>query len=96
MEKITLNKTWVKTDGWRGYYEFNNSVASGTFLYSKPIHNEAEEKRIAEYKKILKKNKIHCRLKTSKTSNVFAIGWDLIVSKINFDRANKLINEGGV
>jgi len=93
MTKVKLTKFWVNTDGWRGYYEYKNSVASGCFMYGKELHNKTEQERIKNYKRILRKNNISCRIKTSKTSNVFSIGWDLIVNKTDFTRAEMLIKE---
>lgn len=91
MAKIPLKKKWVSIDAWRGYYNYDNSVVDGSFLYGNETHNKQEKEIISKSKKILKSNKIPHRLKTARTSNVFSVGWDLIVAPKDFNKAKKLL-----
>jgi len=84
---VELKKKWVSTSPWRGYYEYENSVIDGHFRAMDETHNQFEQERIDKAKKILRKNKIPFRVKTAKTSNVFAVGYDVVVDKKNLTKA---------
>lgn len=93
MAKITLRKHWVRTDPWRGYYEYENSVADGCFLSGDNSHNQSEMDRIHEVRKALRQNRIPNRLKTAQTSNVFSRGYDIVVAKEDVQKAKKVLEK---
>lgn len=86
---VKLKKRWVKTDAWRGYYEYDNSIMDGCFLWGDDTHNQAEKERIAKARKILRKAKIPFRVKGAQTSNVFSTGYDVVVDSKNVSKAKK-------
>jgi hypothetical protein len=93
---VSLKKHFVHTDAWRGYEEYDNSVAGGSFLagYGDPYaesHNKDEMERIKNVKAILKKNKISHKLAHARTSNVFSNTYDIVVDKENVQKAKKLL-----
>jgi len=89
--KIPLHKKWKRIDAWRGYYTYDNSIAGGAFLYGNDTHNELEKERIKKIKSLLRKNKIPYRFKISKTSNVFSVGYDIIVAPKDVKKAKQLL-----
>jgi CRISPR/Cas system-associated endoribonuclease Cas2 len=91
MAKIPLKKHWVKTDAWRGYYEYDNSVFGGSLLAGDVLHNNIERKLIRDAKEVLMKNKIPFRVLRAGTSNVFSQVYDVVVEKKNVDKAKKLL-----
>jgi len=93
MAKIVLRKKWVSTDPWRGYYEYENSAFGGCILAGDKFHNEAEKEKIEEAKKRLRKAKIPFRFKTARTSNVFSIVYDIVVSKRDLPRAKRMLKD---
>jgi hypothetical protein len=93
MAKIPLRKHWVATDAWRGYYEYDNSIAGGCILWGNEEHNREEMERIKKVKEILKKNKISSRTAKARTSNVFSGVYDIVVSPSNLKKAKKLVRK---
>jgi len=91
MNMVSLKKKWVSTDPWRGYEEYDNSVADGCFLAMNPSQNQEEKERINKIKSTLKKNKIPHRLAYGRTSNVFSTAYDIVVDKKNVGKAKKLL-----
>jgi hypothetical protein len=95
---IPLRKHWVKTSDWRGYYEYDNSVADGSLLagYGDPYaesHNRTEKERIAKVKSVLRKNKIPSRVAKARTSNLFAGSYDIVVAKKDLGKAKRLVKK---
>lgn len=90
---VKLRKKWKRTDAWRGYEEYENSVADGCFLWGDETHNKSEKERISKVKNVLKKNKIPHRVAKGKTSNVFSVCYDIVVDKNNVSRAKKLVDK---
>jgi hypothetical protein len=93
---VSLKKHWVRTDAWRGYYKYDNSVFSGSLLagFGDPYaesRNEEEKKNLKKVKSILKANKIPHRLAQARTSNVFAGSYDIVVDKENVKKAKSLL-----
>jgi hypothetical protein len=91
MTKIPLKKKWVNVGGWRGYYEYDNSVLGGSIHWGDEYHNKEEMERIKKAKAILKKSKISYRVKVATTSNVCANVFDVVVKKDDVTRAKKLL-----
>src|SRR3989344_1206501 len=94
--KIPAKSKFVHTDAWRGYYTFDNSVADGNFLagYGDPYaerQNADEKERIKKIKDVLRKNKISFKFKTTKTSNLFSMGWDILVPPKDMKGAMKKV-----
>ena len=94
-EKIPAKKKWVSTDAWRGYFTFDNSVADGWIptMEDSTVRGKTkdEQDRIKRIKSILRKNKINSREKYSRTSNVFSVGYDVIVPPSKVKRAKALL-----
>lgn len=88
---VSLKKKWVRTDAWRGYYEYDNSVADGCFLAMNESQNKEEMDRIKKVKSVLRKNKIPHRVATARTSNVFSTAYDIVVDKKNVKKAKSLL-----
>lgn len=93
---VSLKKHWVRTDGWRGYYKYDNSVFSGSSLagFGDPYAescNAEEMKNIKMVKSVLNKNKIPYRLAQARTSNMFAGSYDIVVDKENVKKAKALL-----
>jgi hypothetical protein len=96
-EKIPAKKKWVSTSAWRGYYTFDNSVADG---WIPTIEDEAirgktddEKSRIRDIRKTLKEHGISSKVKYTQTSNLFSVGWDVIVPPSKVPRAKKLLGK---
>jgi hypothetical protein len=92
----SLKKHWVRTDPWRGYYEYDNSVLGGSILagYGDPYaesQNKEEKERIKKAKSILRKSKIPYKVAHARTSNVFSQVYDIVVDKENVTKAEKLL-----
>ena len=90
---IPLKKKWVSTDAWRGYYTFDNSIADGwmqSISDSGDSHNDTEKDRMKAIQKVLKLRNIPYRTKYSRTSNVFSVGWDIVVAPSDKARADKI------
>lgn len=93
MVTVPIKKRWVRLSDWRGYEEYYNSVADGSFLMGDTPHNIFEKNRIKRVKSVLKKNKIPHRVVTGKTSNVMSIVYDVVVRKKDKKRANEKLKE---
>ncbi len=93
MAKIPLKKHWVRTDPWRGYYEYENAVAGGCFLAGDRYHNLSEMERIKRIKAILRKHGIAHRLARARTSNVFSQVYDIVVEPKQVKRAKRLLKD---
>lgn len=95
---VSLKKKWVKTDDWRGYYQYDNAVHGGHMLngYGDEVaetHNEAEKQKQDKIKRVLRENKIPFRLAYAQTSNVFSASYDIVVDKENVDKSKKLLKD---
>jgi len=88
---VSLKKKWVRTSAWRGYEEYDNSVADGCFLAMNSYQNEQEKDRISKIKSKLRKNKIPHRVAYGRTSNVFSTAYDIVVDKKNVGKAKKVL-----
>lgn len=93
---IPAKSIWVRTDPWRGYFTFKNSVADGWIANAMgdPIgesHNESERQRMIKIKSILRKNNISYETKHTRTSNIFSIGYDILVPPEDVSKAKKLL-----
>ena len=93
MTKVQLKKHWVRTDAWRGYYEYDNSVMDGCFMYGNASHNQAEQERIKKARTILRKAKIPFRVKGAQTSNLFSTSYDVVVEPKNTKKAKSLLKK---
>jgi len=95
MVTIPAKKKWVSTDAWRGYYTFDNSVADGWFptMEDETVRGktQAERDRIKKIRAELRKHGIKSKVKTTKTSNVFSVGWDVLVEPSKVKRAKELL-----
>ena len=90
---ISTKTKWVATDGWRGYSVPINSVgaANNTGGWSDspcPAHQCKSE--IDGFKKVLRENKIPCRVFVTQTSNVFCIQVHVLVPTQYRERALEL------
>jgi hypothetical protein len=90
---VPLKKHWVKMDAWRGYYQYDNSVLDGSFLWGDNLHNQSEMNRIKKAREILKNAKIPFRVKGTPTSNVFSSGYDVVVEPRNVNKAKRLLKK---
>lgn len=98
-EKISTKKTYVKTDAWRGYYTFPNSVydtwATGEWSDAGENAGSKVKERIAKIRKALKEQGIASKVKATQTSNTFSTGVDVLVAPSNVERAKKIVESGG-
>lgn len=96
MAKISLRKRWVRTDAWRGYFEYDNSVFGGSILAAMgdpygESHNRQERETQKKVTSLLRKHKIPYRIAYAQTSNVFSRVYDIVVAPKDVKRAKQLI-----
>ncbi len=79
---ISEKKTWVKTDGYRGYEKPVNSIGccnhTGSWSDS-PCPTHVVQKEIEGFKRILKKNGIRHKKLVTLSSNVFMVKVHILV-----------------
>lgn len=97
MPRISLRKKWVRTDAWRGYFEYDNSVFGGNILAAMgdpygESQNKEEKQKQKHVASILRKNRIPYRIAYAQTSNVFSRVYDIVVSPKDVKRAKRLIS----
>jgi hypothetical protein len=94
MKSISLKKTYVRTDGWRGYEEPINAVCgandTGTWSDS-PCPSDIRAKELNKVKSLLRQNKINFKQSVCRSSNVFCVRVYLCVRPEDKIRANDLI-----
>jgi len=95
--RIPTNKKWHSTDGWRGYYEYPNSVTStwATGEWADAGDNKASvvKKRIQDARNLLAKNGIGSKVVKDETSNSFSTSVNIVVHPADTNRAKKILGE---
>ena len=95
MNKISLKKQYVQTDGWRGYEQPIDAVcgANNTGNWSdSPCPSSVCEREITQARRILRSNKIPSKISVCQTSNVFCCHVYLVVPSELKKRAKELIS----
>jgi len=91
--KVSMQKEYVKIDGWRGYnkpkYAVIGATDTGTWSDS-PCNSHDVQRDIKIAKKMLKDEGFCVRSATGNTSNVFAGKRYLVVPPEQFERAKEV------
>jgi hypothetical protein len=93
MSYISEKKTWVRTDGWRGYEQPINAVggANNTGTWSdSPCPTHVALAEIEAFRKQLRKVGIRSKLLGCATSNVFCQHIYVLVHPENRERAYEI------
>ena len=94
-KKITTKKTYVQTDGWRGYeqplYWVAGANDTGTWSDS-PCPSGVATEELNHIKKALRKEKIKFREIGARTSNVFCLHRYILVAPFDFERGKEIVN----
>jgi len=94
MEAISLKKTYIRTDGWRGYEQPVNAIcgANDTGSWSdSPCPSNTRVNELNKAKKLLRENKISFRQTVCQTSNVFCAHVYLCVLPENKEKAREIL-----
>lgn len=94
MEKISLKKVWIATDGWRGYERPISAVcgANDTGGWDdSPCPTTTALKELQEAKRILRKNGIPFKSTICRSSNVFCAHRYICVPESRRDEAKKIL-----
>lgn len=95
-KRFTEKNRWVKTDGWRGYYEPLYAVAgandTGNWNDS-PCPSDIATKDLNMVKRILSVNDIPHREIPCETSNVFCVHRYIIVPPFFYSKALSLVDD---
>jgi hypothetical protein len=90
---ISEKKTWIKTDGWRGYVQPVNAVGccncTGDWSDS-PCPTSVVLEEINGFKKLLKQNGIRHKKVVTQSSNVFMVKVNILVHPNDRERALEL------
>jgi hypothetical protein len=94
MTKISTKKTWVRTDGWRGYEQPIHAVCgandTGSFSDS-PCPSHVRKSEISLATKLLRQNHIPYKTTWCKSSNAFCIKQYVLVAPEHKQQALELI-----
>ena len=96
MSYISKKTRWVKSDGWRGYYEPINAVAgaNNTGGWSdSPCPSHVCESEINGFRKLLRKEKIRSVISVCQTSNVFCVHVYVLVDPQDRERAKEIASD---
>lgn len=91
-----LSKSWISTDGWRGYEEPKYAVcgANDTGNWDdSPCPSDVADREIKEAQLILKSQKIPTKKMTTQSSNVFCIRHYVVVPPHYIKQAKELLLE---
>ena len=94
MKTITLKKTWVRTDGWRGYEKPINAVCGANDTGSwddSPCPTSLRKKELAMAAAVLRANKIPYKSTICRSSNIFCAHVYLVVAEEDVEIAKGLI-----
>jgi hypothetical protein len=94
MKTISLKKTWISTDAWRGYYRPLNAVcgANDTGGWSdSPCPSDVRANELGMAKKTLRHNRINFKQTWSRSSNVFCVHVYLCVAPEDKQRAVEVL-----
>lgn len=90
---ISEKKTYIRTDGWRGYEQPINAVGgcnhTGSWSDS-PCPTKVVAEEIEAFRKMLRKERIQSKLLACRTSNVFCEHIYILVHPENRERALEL------
>ena len=93
-KSISLKKTYIHTDGWRGYVQPVNAVcgANNTGNYSdSPCPESVCLAELGQAKRVLRANGIRFRQTWCPSSNIFCIHGYLVVPASEVVRAKELV-----
>lgn len=91
-----LSKSYVATDGWRGYEQPVYAVvgANDTGMFSdSPCRSDVADRELKDVEAILKKAGIPTKRDTCQTSNVFCVHHYIIVPPLYFEQAKKIVTD---
>lgn len=93
-ESCPIKFKWVSTDGWRGYFDVEQS--GYVSIHEAPIlaYHESQEKLKeldAQIKEEFWERGINFIIAVTRTSNVFSMGYDILVDEDHTKEAKKIL-----